>query len=95
MDDLLGENEKGVSKMKTILQSLTRKAVRGNMKATETLLERAYGRPRQQVDLAIDLAAELKSNDHLIAEVFNMFDKMPQERQLRIIKLQADLNDGH
>lgn len=48
--DVLGEEKDGVTAAEAILRSLRAKAVRGDLRAAEILLNRGYGMPRQSVD---------------------------------------------
>lgn len=49
--DVLGEDKDGIEAAKAILMALRAKATKGDVRAAEVLLERAYGRAKQTVDL--------------------------------------------
>lgn len=49
--DVLGEDKDGIEAAKAILMALRAKATKGDVKAAEVLLERAYGKSKQVVDL--------------------------------------------
>lgn len=48
--DVLGEEKDGVDAAKAILMALRLKAVKGDVRAAEVLLDRAYGKAKQTVD---------------------------------------------
>jgi len=50
--DVLGDEKEGITAAQAILMALRKKAAAGDVRAAEVLLERAYGKPRQSVDLA-------------------------------------------
>ena len=52
--DVLGEEKDGVSAADAILRKLRAMAASGNIRAAEILLDRAYGKPKQSVDLKAD-----------------------------------------
>jgi len=49
---VLGEEKDGTTAIETILKVLRAKAAKGDLRAAELLLDRAYGRARQGVDLS-------------------------------------------
>ncbi len=49
--DVLGEDKDGIEAAKAILMALRAKATKGDVRAAEVLLERAYGKSKQIVDL--------------------------------------------
>lgn len=49
--DVLGEDKDGIEAAKAILMALRAKATKGDVRAAEVLLERAYGKSKQVVDL--------------------------------------------
>ncbi len=51
MADVLGEDKDGIEAAKAILMALRAKATKGDVRAAEVLLERAYGKSKQIVDL--------------------------------------------
>jgi hypothetical protein len=44
--EILGEDETGKSQASKILESIKQKAIKGDVKAAELLLNRAYGKPK-------------------------------------------------
>jgi hypothetical protein len=49
--DVLGEEKDGVTAAEAILKALRAKAAKGDIRAAEVLLDRGWGKPRQQMDL--------------------------------------------
>ena len=49
--DVLGEEKDGVSAAKAILMKLRQKAAGGDVRAAEILLDRAYGKAKQTLDV--------------------------------------------
>ena len=54
--DVLGEEKDGVTAAQAILMALRSKATKGDVRAAEVLLDRAYGKPKQ------DISASLSAN---------------------------------
>ena len=52
LKDILGEQKDGINAAKAILMTLRKEAVKGNIRAAEILLNRAYGMPKQQMDVS-------------------------------------------
>jgi hypothetical protein len=52
--DVLGEEKDGVTAADAILRKLRAMAAAGNIRAAEILLDRAYGKAKQSVDLTSD-----------------------------------------
>lgn len=48
--DVLGEEKDGISAAEAILKSIRAKAAKGDVRAAELLLDRAYGKPKQSID---------------------------------------------
>lgn len=48
--DVLGEEQGGIEAAKAILMALRKKAVKGDVRAAEALLDRAYGKALQSID---------------------------------------------
>jgi hypothetical protein len=48
--DVLGEEKDGISAAEAILKAIRAKAAKGDTRAAELLLDRAYGKPKQTVD---------------------------------------------
>lgn len=53
--DVLGEEKDGIEAAKAILMALRSKAVKGDVRAAEVLLDRAYGKASQNLTLEGDL----------------------------------------
>jgi hypothetical protein len=51
--DVLGEEKDGVTAADAILRKLRAMAAQGNIRAAEILLDRAYGKAKQPVDMNI------------------------------------------
>ena len=51
--DVLGEEKDGISAAEAILKSIRAKAAKGDTRAAELLLDRAYGKPKQSIDNTI------------------------------------------
>lgn len=49
LDLVLGEEKDNTTAMETILKALRVKAAKGDVRAAEILLERAYGKPKQEI----------------------------------------------
>jgi hypothetical protein len=57
--DVLGEEKDGVSAGEAILKALRAKATKGDVRAAEVLLDRAYGKARQTIDSNMNLSQPL------------------------------------
>lgn len=53
--DVLGEQKDGIEAAKAILMALRAKATKGDVRAAEVLLNRAYGMPKQAIDMKADV----------------------------------------
>lgn len=66
--DVLGEDKDGIEAAKAILMALRAKATKGDVRAAEVLLERAYGKAKQTVDLnhngGVNLIFEKTGNEN-------------------------------
>lgn len=51
MADVLGEEKDGIEAAKAILMALRAKATKGDVKAAEVLLDRAYGKAKQDLQV--------------------------------------------
>ena len=49
--DVLGEEKEGIEAAKAILMALRTKAIKGDVRAAEVLLDRAYGKAKQFTDI--------------------------------------------
>lgn len=52
--DVLGEEKDGIEAAKAILMALRAKATKGDVRAAEVLLDRAYGKSKQSIDVTTD-----------------------------------------
>jgi hypothetical protein len=52
--DILNEERDGISAVTAIFAALREKAVKGDVQAIKELLDRAYGKPKQSVDVTSD-----------------------------------------
>ena len=52
--DVLGEEKDGKTAAEAILMALRAKATKGDIRAAEVLLERGYGKTKQQMDITSD-----------------------------------------
>ena len=59
--DVLGEEKDGVEAAKVILMALRAKAAKGDVRAAEVLLDRAYGKAKQTIDTNIDASVNIIS----------------------------------
>jgi hypothetical protein len=50
LDAVLGEEKEGVTAAEAILKALRLKAAKGDVRAAEILLDRAYGKSKQSID---------------------------------------------
>ena len=50
--EVLGEEKDGIEAAKVILMALRLKATKGDVRAAEVLLERAYGKAQQNIELS-------------------------------------------
>ena len=53
--DVLGEEKDGIEAAKAILMALRAKATKVDVRAAEVLLDRAYGKAKQTVDLGVSV----------------------------------------
>jgi len=51
--DVLGEEKDGITAGEAILKALRAKASKGDVRAAEVLLDRAYGKAKQTMDLSV------------------------------------------
>ena len=50
LDDVLGKEKDGVTSAQAILLAIEKKALKGDVRAAEILLDRAYGKAKQYID---------------------------------------------
>lgn len=60
---ILADEKDGYTALEATLMALRAKAVKGDIRAAEALLDRAFGRPKQSVDQTIDLRAIRQMSD--------------------------------
>ena len=53
--DVLGEEKDGLTAAEAILKALRMKAAKGDIRAAEVLLDRAYGKAKQTLDVKQDM----------------------------------------
>lgn len=51
--EVLGEEKDGISAAEVVLKAIRAKAAKGDVRAAELLLDRAYGKPKQSLDTTI------------------------------------------
>jgi len=54
--NVLGDEKDGRSAAEAILMALRAKATKGDVRAAELLLDRAYGKPKQDIDIEANIA---------------------------------------
>ena len=59
MADILGDEKNGLTTAERILKAIEAKALRGDIKAAEMLLDRGYGKPKQTTDTNITTTEQL------------------------------------
>lgn len=57
--DVLGEEKDGITAGEAILKAIRAKAAKGDVRAAELLLDRAYGKPKQSIDNNINTTEPL------------------------------------
>lgn len=64
---ILGEEKDSKTALEIILMALRQKATKGDLKAAEMLLERAYGKVKQQIESKIEVEEQVfKIGDQVI-----------------------------
>jgi hypothetical protein len=63
--DVLGEEKDGVTAADAILRKLRAMAAQGNIRAAEILLDRAYGKAKQSIDLNADVTSRFTMIDDI------------------------------
>ncbi len=53
--DILGEEKDGITAASAILKALRKKAASGDVRAIEVMLDRAYGKSRQFLDISAEV----------------------------------------
>lgn len=59
MADVLGEEKDGITAGEAILKALRAKATKGDVRAAEVLLDRAYGKAKQTMDANVNMLEPL------------------------------------
>jgi len=54
--NVLGDEKDGKTAAEAILMALRAKATKGDVRAAELLLDRAYGKPKQDIDIEANIA---------------------------------------
>jgi hypothetical protein len=57
--DVMGEEKDGLSAAEAILKALRAKATKGDIRAAEVLLDRAYGKAKQTIDNNLNISQPL------------------------------------
>ena len=57
--DVMGEEKDGLSAAEAILKALRAKATKGDIRAAELLLDRAYGKAKQTIDNNVNVSQPL------------------------------------
>lgn len=60
--DVLGEEKEGITAAEAILKALRAKAAKGDVRAIEVLLDRAYGKAKQITDTNLTISESLIIN---------------------------------
>lgn len=60
--EVLGEEKEGISAAKVILMALRKKATMGDVRAAEVLLDRAFGKAKQNIGLDSDSPIQIIVN---------------------------------
>jgi len=58
--NVLNEKEGAVTTLEAILRALIKKAIKGDIKAAQLILDRAYGKPQQSFDVNHDPLTEIR-----------------------------------
>jgi hypothetical protein len=69
--DVLGEEKDGVSAAEAILKALRLKASKGDVRAIEVMLDRAYGKPKQTISADVTQSITILNIDPLDDSINN------------------------
>jgi hypothetical protein len=58
--NVLGDEKDGKTAAEAILMALRAKATKGDVRAAELLLDRAYGKPKQDIDIEANIATVIR-----------------------------------
>lgn len=72
--ELLGERKVGESKIREVLSSLIEQAIGGNIRAADIILTRAYGKPKETVELTTN-GGGLEDKNRLIMSAGSIYDQ--------------------
>lgn len=75
---VLGENVNGEQALKSILIALRKRATTGDVRATELLLDRAYGKLKQSTDVSLDF--DKLTEDQLDQVIEKLITKQSDEK---------------
>jgi hypothetical protein len=64
--DILGDEKDGITAAEAIFKKLRQEAIKGNLKAAEMLLDRAYGKPKQAVEHSGPQGGEIQVKNIII-----------------------------
>lgn len=57
--NVLGEEKDGKTAAEAILMAIRAKAIKGDIRAAEVLMDRGYGKPKQQIDTKIEVQEQV------------------------------------
>lgn len=57
--DVLGDEQGGISAAKAILLAVRAKALKGDTRSAEILMDRAWGKPKQQIDAKLEIEEQV------------------------------------
>ena len=69
--DVLGEEKDGISAAEAILKALRLKAAKGDVRAIEVMLDRAYGKPKQTISADVTQSITILNIDPLDDSIDN------------------------
>ncbi len=69
--DVLGEEKDGISAAEAILKALRLKAAKGDVRAIEVMLDRAYGKPKQTINADVTQSITILNIDPLDDSINN------------------------
>jgi hypothetical protein len=75
LTDVLNEDRKGITAAESILKALVEKAIKGDIRAAELVLNRAYGKPKEHIQ-----------EQQKIHNIINLGDGLPPTPIITIIK---------
>jgi hypothetical protein len=57
--NVLGEEKDGKTAAEAILMAIRAKAIKGDIRAAEVLMDRGYGKPKQQIDTKLEIQEQV------------------------------------